>query len=151
MYGCCARSRCSPSRPIISTLRLSSSLLSSPPCLPRPTSISTSSMTSRINGKSGLLNDRSRDTRIVRAGHATSASKTFLPASSPLPPLFTPRRFSACARSLLRRAPFFLHAIESPAMFLSARLLAVVSGSFGSGALALMARCGYDKKYRPSG
>jgi len=113
MYGCCARSRCSPSRPIISTLRLSSSLLSSPPCRPRPTSISTSSMTSRINGKSGLLNDRSRDTRIVRAGHATSAWKTFLPASS-FP--FIPRRFSACARSLLRRAAFFPHAIESPAL-----------------------------------
>lgn len=46
--------------------------LSIPPCLPQPTS------TSRINGKSGLLNDRSRDTCIVRAGHATSASKTFL-------------------------------------------------------------------------
>lgn len=62
-------------------------LLSSVPQRP----ISTSSMTSRINGKSGLLNDRSRDTRIVRASHATSASKTFLLA---LP--LAPRRFSAC-------------------------------------------------------
>lgn len=38
--------------------------LSSPPCLSRPTS--TSSMTSCINGKSGLLNDRSRDTHCSR-------------------------------------------------------------------------------------
>ena len=35
------------------------------------------SMTSRINGKSGLLNDRSRDTRIVSVAHATSASTFF--------------------------------------------------------------------------
>lgn len=38
--------------------------LFSPPYLSRPTS--TSSMTSRINGKSGLLNDRSRDTHCSR-------------------------------------------------------------------------------------
>lgn len=41
------------------------------------TPLPTFSMTSRVNGKSGLLNDRSRDTRIVRLGHATSVSMLF--------------------------------------------------------------------------
>ena len=84
MYGCCARSRCSPSHPIITTTTLPSSALSRVPLLSLSLSLCLSlsfdapfSMTSRINGKSGLLNDRSRDTRIVSVAHATSASTFF--------------------------------------------------------------------------
>lgn len=53
------------------------------------------SMTSRVNGKSGLLNDRSRDASIVRGAHATSASTFFLfftPTALPLFPRFCASR-----------------------------------------------------------
>lgn len=58
--------------------------LSSPPCLSRPTS--TSSMTSRINGKSGLLNDRSRDTHCSRWPcnfRLEDLPASFVPCSAP--------------------------------------------------------------------
>lgn len=78
----------------IPMLTLSSHHQHPPPHLssvPPRVRVSTSSMTSYINGKSGLLNYRSRDTRIVLAGHATSVSKTFLLVSS-----LAPRRFFRC-------------------------------------------------------
>jgi len=74
--------------------------LSSPPCLSRPTS--TSSMISRINGKSGLLNDRSRDTHCSRWPcnfRLEDLPASFAPCSSPF----------FCQRLLLCKYYFFLY------------------------------------------
>lgn len=65
------------------------------------------SMTSRINGKSGLLNDQSRGTRIVPAGHATSAS-TFFRFFSPIAYRFAPRGSSIFLRISAKKSSQFL-------------------------------------------
>lgn len=87
MYGCCARSRCSPSHPIIATTPsllyyvplVSLSLSFSLPHRLSFVSVSVSSflsllfsITSRINDKSGLLNVGHAHCSLVVA-HATSA------------------------------------------------------------------------------